>query len=50
METVQVEAYAIQADDIHRNGVEVVTNGEISETDLTYIYQTFFTQNQENLQ
>ena len=50
VETVQVEAYAIQADDIHRKGVEVVTNGEISETDLTYIYQTFFTQNQENLQ
>ena len=49
VENIKIEAYAIQADNILRNEEPVVTNGEISEADLTYIYNTFFNQNQENL-
>ena len=48
-EIIRIEPYAIQADDILRDGITVDTTGEISAEDLSYIYQAFFNQNQEPL-
>ena len=48
-EFIRIESYAIQADDIHRSGIEVNTDGELTAEDLSYIYQTFITQNEVNL-
>ena len=48
-EIIRIESYAIQADDIHRSGIEVNTDGELTAEDLSYIYQTFITQNEVNL-
>lgn len=45
IEQIQLEAYAIQADDIHRAGIEVDTSGKMTEEDLTYIYTTCILQN-----
>lgn len=50
METIRIESYAIQADEIERSGVTVDTSADISKEDLTYIYRTFFNQNQDNLE
>lgn len=47
VEQIRIESFAIQADDLHRLGVEVPTVGEISEEDLTYIYELFINQNAE---
>lgn len=49
VETIKLEAYAIQADDVLRSGIEVPTDGSLSEQDLTYLYQAFFNQNSGNL-
>lgn len=49
VETIHIESYAIQADEIRRAGINVDTNAEISEQDLAYIYNTFCNQNSENL-
>lgn len=46
-ETVILEAYAVQADSIYRDGTKLVTNGEISEEDLTYVYRVFINQNKK---
>ena len=45
VEQIRIEAYAVQADDIHRSGIEVNTSGTLTEEDLTYIYQVFINQN-----
>ncbi len=47
IEQIKVEAFAIQADQIKRNGARMVTDGELSEDDLTYIYKVFINQNEE---
>lgn len=49
-ELIRIEPYAIQADDILESGITIDTTGEISATDLSYIYQTFFNQNVDTLQ
>lgn len=49
VETIHIESYAIQADEIRRAGINVDTSAEISEQDLAYIYNTFCNQNAENL-
>lgn len=49
VETIRLEAFAIQADEIAANGGTVFTDGEISESDLTYIYNVFFNQNKERV-
>ena len=48
-ELIRIEPYAIQADDILESGITIDTTGEISATDLSYIYQTFFNQNVDTL-
>lgn len=47
VENVKLESFAIQADDILRNGERVNTSGEISPEDLTYIYRTYIHQNKD---
>lgn len=47
VENVKLESFAIQADDILRSGIEVPTDGDISEEDLTYIYKNFIHQNKD---
>lgn len=46
-EQIQLEAYAIQADDIHHAGIEVDTSGKMTEEDLTYIYKVCILQNRQ---
>lgn len=53
-ESVIVESYAIQADDVLKetsatSGRVVNSTGDISEDDLTYIYNTFINQNSDAL-
>lgn len=45
IQQIRIEAYAIQAEDIHRAGIEVDTDGLLTEEDLTYIYEVFVNQN-----
>lgn len=47
VEQIKIESFAIQADDIHRAGIEIPSGGELTEADLTYIYQAFVNQNQD---
>ena len=49
VETIKVDAYAIQADDIQKAGIDIDTTAEISEENLTYIYNTFINQNKNQL-
>lgn len=49
IESIKIEGYAIQADEIARNGIDIDTSKTLSETDLTYIYNIFFNQNEEEL-
>lgn len=49
VEQIKVESYAIQADDISRDGRLVDTKGTISDDDLVYIYETFVNQNEHVL-
>ncbi|MCC8163994.1 MAG: hypothetical protein LIO86_12720 [Lachnospiraceae bacterium] len=48
-ETIKIEAYAIQADEILRNGTAMDTSGELTREQLTSIYQVFFNQNADRL-
>lgn len=50
IESIKIEAYAVQADNVLRSGIPVNTEGTISETDLTYIYNTFVNQNKDQLE
>lgn len=45
VEQIRLESFAIQADNLLRNGQPINTAGEISEADLTYIYEQFVNQN-----
>lgn len=45
IEQFKIESFAIQSEFIKRAGIDVPTTGEISEEDLTYIYQVFINQN-----
>lgn len=49
IEQIKVEAFAIQADEVKRNGKNVIMDGELSEEDLTYVYQVFINQNEDTL-
>lgn len=49
IEKIKIEAFAIQSELIKRAGVDVPTTGEISEKDLTYIYQVFVNQNEDTV-
>ena len=49
IEQIKVEAFAIQADYIKQAGIDVPTDGEITEESLTYIYQVFVNQNEETV-
>lgn len=44
-EQIRVEAYAVQADDVQKDGIVVGTDGELPEETLTYIFQAFCSQN-----
>jgi len=45
---VLVEAFAIQADNVMKNGTALNTSGEISAADLAYIYDAFVNQSGSN--
>lgn len=49
VENITIDSYAIQADDIYQNGLLMDTSGQLTEEQLTYIYQVFFNQNKENI-
>lgn len=49
IEQIRVEAYAVQADDIMKEGILVDTGSELPEETLAYIYQAFCNQNTEAL-
>ena len=49
IENITIDSYAIQADDIYRDGAAMDTTGELTEDQLTYIYQVFVNQNKENI-
>lgn len=49
VEQIRIESFAVQADEVLRLGSEVPTDGEISEEDLTYIYEVFINQNAETV-
>ena len=49
VEQIQIEAFAIQADDIINAGIHMDTTGVLSEADLAHIYNVFFNQNADNL-
>lgn len=46
IENIKVESFAIQAEFVKRAGIDISTDGEISESDLTYLYKTFVNQNE----
>lgn len=46
VEKIKIESFAIQAEDIHKAGIEIPSGGELTEADLTYIYKAFVNQNQ----
>lgn len=47
IERIKIEAFAIQAEYIQRNGADMDTTGELDEDELTHIYQIFINQNAE---
>lgn len=49
VEQIKVESFAIQADDVKQAGVNVPTDGELTEETLTYIYEVFVNQNEETV-
>lgn len=49
IENIKIESFAIQSEFIKRAGIDVPTTGEISQEDLTYIYQVFVNQNADSV-
>lgn len=48
-EIIRVESFAIQSEFVMREGIDIDPSGELSEEDLTYIYQAFVNQNEETV-
>lgn len=49
IEQIKVESFAIQADFIKREGLDISTEGELSKADLEYIYNVFINQNTDTV-
>lgn len=49
VETIHIESYAIQADNIPKDGINIDTTSVLSEEDLAHIYNTFCNQNADHM-
>lgn len=49
IEQIRVEAFAIQAEEICKAGIDINTSGTLNEATLTYIYKVFINQNVEKV-
>ena len=45
VENITIDTYAIQADNVYKNGSPLDTTGELTQAQLTYIYQAYGNQN-----